>query len=207
MEGIILTFVFLGLALFVLTPRKTIGATISVLSFTGYFYLVGVNSWIPVALFTVGLLLIVLEVFIPDFGLVGISGILSIVLGLYWTLGDLTQTIQDLSIAIVITAAMIVYLIRRGYSLTNVNKLVLQSTDPGSKANDSVKSPDHPIKPGLRGIAQTPLRPSGKVTFGDNSPYFDVISSEGHISRGTPIEVEKVSATKIVVRRQRSLTF
>ena len=176
MEGIILTFVFLGLALFVLTPRKTMGATLSVLSFTG-------------------------------FGLVGISGILSIVLGLYWTLGDLTQTIQDLSIAIVITAAMVVYLIRRGYSLTNVNKLVLQSTDPGSKANDSVKSPDHPIKPGLRGIAQTPLRPSGKVTFGDNSPYFDVISSEGHISRGTPIEVEKVSATKIVVRRQRSLTF
>lgn len=132
---------------FVLTPRKTIGATISVLSFTGYFYLVGVNSWIPVALFTVGLLLIVLEVFIPDFGLVGISGILSIVLGLYWTLGDLTQTIQDLSIAIVITAAMVVYLIRRGYSLTNVNKLVLQSTDPGSKANDSVKSPTIRLNP------------------------------------------------------------
>lgn len=203
MEGLILTFIFLGLALAVLTPKKKLGTATSLLAFVGYFTLVGVENWISILLFIVGLLLIILEVFIPNFGFVGISGTLSIIFGLYWTLGDWTQTIQDLSIAIIATTVVIVYLVQRGYSLANVNKLVLHSIVPGTNTPSNTHTSDQLIQPGLQGIAQTPLRPSGKVTFENDSTYFDVISSEGHISCGTPIEVEKVFATKILVRRHR----
>jgi membrane-bound serine protease (ClpP class) len=45
------------------------------------------------------------------------------------------------------------------------------------------------------------LRPSGKATFGGaDSPTYDVLSTEGLISINSPIVIEKIQGTKILVR-------
>lgn len=204
MEGLLLAVGFIGLVLAILTPLTRTGTGVTLLSFAGYFYLVGVETWLPVILFTAGLLLIVFEIFVPEFGLAGIIGIVLLIGGLHWTIGDLSQTIRDLSMAVIITAALVIYLIRKGYSLANVNKLILQTnlqdeTEQEEKSEKNVIN----LQPGLVGIAQTPLRPSGKVTFDDyKGPSFDVLSTEGHISKDTTVVIEKVQGTKILVRKQ-----
>ncbi|MGY3771329.1 hydrolase [Tetragenococcus solitarius] len=203
MESLLLTIGFIGLALAVLTPLTKIASLVTLASFTVYFYMIGVENWLPLVLFVFGLLLIVFEIFVPEFGVAGIVGAILLIAGLYWTVGDLMQTVRDLSMAVVITTALVVYLAKRGYSLTNVNKLVLQTNLPaGSQAKTEKHRPN--LYPGLTGVAKTPLRPSGKATFGtEEGPLFDVLSTEEFISLGTPIVIEQVQGTKILVRKQK----
>lgn len=202
MEGLLLAVGFIGVVLAVLTPLSKTGAAVTLISFTVYFNVIGVETWLPLALFTAGLLLIVFEIFVPEFGLAGILGIILLIGGLHWTIGDITQTVRDLSMAVVITTLLVIYLVRKGYSLANVNKLILQtnlSHNYEVKSNETIVN----LQPGLEGTTQTPLRPSGKVTFGEeDGPIFDVLSTDGHISKGTPIIIEKVQGTKILVRKQ-----
>ncbi|KFN91993.1 hydrolase [Tetragenococcus muriaticus] len=203
MESLLLTIGFIGLALAVLTPLTKVASLVTLASFTLYFYVIGIENWIPLALFILGLLLIVFEIFIPEFGIAGIIGAILLIAGLYWTVGDVIQTVRDLSIAVVFTTGLVAYLAKKGYSLTNVNKLVLQ-TDVPSSSDDKEKKHKPNLYPGLVGTAQTPLRPSGKATFGEEEgPTFDVLSSEGFISIGETIIVEQIQGTKVLVRKQK----
>lgn len=200
MEGLLLGLGFIGIALAILTPLFKSGAGLALLSMAAYFYFIGTETWLPIVLFTAGLLLIVFEIFVPDFGASGIIGIILLISGLYLTIGDFTQTIRDLSFSVVITAGVIIYLIKNGYSLSNVNKLILQTNIQSS--SDSTAVEKDRINVGEEGVAVTPLRPSGKVTFGDDSTLYDVLSTEGHISKDTAVVVEKVKGTKITVRKK-----
>lgn len=200
MEGIILTMVFMGLVIAVMTKYTKAGILLSAASTYAYFQMVDFDHWLPVVLFVAGLFLIMAEIFIPDFGLIGILGFASLVGGLYLTSGDVTQLIQDLSIAIIITACLIIYLLKKGYSIANINRLVLHSTDGGETV---YKSDESKIQVGSTGVAETTLRPSGKASFeNDDDLYYDVLSTQGHISKGSPIIIEKISGTKISVRKQ-----
>ncbi|AYW44507.1 hydrolase [Tetragenococcus koreensis] len=203
MESLLLTIGFIGLALAVLTPLTKTASLVTLASFTIYFYAIGIENWLPLMLFILGLLLIVFEIFIPEFGIMGILGAILLIAGLYWTIGDVMQTVRDLSMAVVITTGLVVFLAKRGYSLTNVNKLILQTDLP---ANNKTETEDRTpnLYPGLVGKAQTPLRPSGKATFGkEEGPMFDVLSAEEFISMGTPIVIEQIQGTKILVRKQK----
>ncbi|GMA53946.1 hypothetical protein GCM10025857_53030 [Alicyclobacillus contaminans] len=203
MESLLLTIGFIGLALAVLTPITKVASLVTLASFTLYFYIIGIENWLPLALFVLGLLLIVFEIFIPEFGLTGILGAILLIAGLYWTLGDVMQTVRDLSIAVVITTGLVAYLAKKGYSLTNVNKLVLQTDVPSSSGNKT-KSRTTNLYPGLVGTAQTPLRPSGKAIFEETEgPAFDVLSTEEFISIGEPIVIEQIQGTKILVRKKK----
>lgn len=202
MEGLLLAVGFIGVAVAILTPLSKIGLGMTLISFILYFSFIGVHTWLPVFLFTIGLLLIVFEIFIPEFGIAGAIGTILLIVGLYLTLGDIGTTIRDLSMSIVITAGVVFYLVRNGYSLANVNKLILNTNLQVSQKTESAKKTT-PIKPGLEGIAQTPLRPSGKVSFGTTDDTFvDVLSTDGHISKDTEIVVEKVLGTKVLVRKK-----
>ena len=199
MEGITLTFIFMGLAIAVMTSHTKAGVLLSGLATVFYFYLVDFNSWIPIVLFILGLLLVVTEVLIPDFGLIGFLGIASVIGGLYLTLGDLGQTIQDMSIAIVITAGLVLYLAKQGYSLANFSRFVLTSSEENQQSKKKI---NHKLEEGNEGISETTLRPSGKAIFNEEDGLiYDVLSAEGHISKGTPIVIEKISGTKILVRK------
>lgn len=200
MEGLLLAIGFLGIVCALLTRWTKTGTLVTLVSFYFYFDVVGIENWVPLILFTLGLLLIILEILIPGFGFVGLLGTALVIGGLYYTIGDIFQTIRDLSMSVVISTAVIIYLVRRGYSLTGINKLVLNTN---LQTQNEEKAEDNKIvlQPGLVGVAQTPLRPSGKATFGGaDSPIYDVLSTEGLISISSPIVIEKIQGTKILVR-------
>lgn len=200
MEGLLLAIGFLGIVCALLTRWTKIGTLVTLVSFYFYFNVVGIENWVPLILFTLGLLLIVFEILIPGFGFVGLLGTVLVIGGLYYTIGDIFQTIRDLSMSVVISTAVIVYLVRRGYSLTGINKLVL-TTNLQTQNEEKAEENKIVLQPGLIGVAQTPLRPSGKATFGGaDSPTYDVLSTEGLISINSPIVIEKIQGTKILVR-------
>ena len=186
METLLLIIGFIGVIVFVLTPWTKMGFFTALASLSGYFYLAGLYSWTPVILFVIGLVLIVMEVFIPDFGLLGILGLVSVALGLYYTTGDFGLMVRDLSLALVVSALLIIILVRKGDSFSNLNRLVLQTSSRESKGQTEAEE-KIPLKVGALGEAVTPLRPSGKASFGGHSQSMDVLSSEGHIASGTKI--------------------
>lgn len=202
METLLLTIGFIGIVFLVLTPWTKTGIIVAIGSLVSYFYFAGVDSWTPIILFVIGLILIMLEVFIPDFGLLGILGVSSVALGLYYTTGDFGIMIRDLSIAIITSIVLIVILIRNGYSLSNLNKLVLSASSKEPKEVEESEEKSQ-IFVGLVGEAVTPLRPSGKVIFAEIPHNYDVLSSEGHISRGTKVVIQEIHGTKVVVRKER----
>ncbi|KAF1304413.1 NfeD family protein [Enterococcus saccharolyticus] len=200
MEGLLLALGFVGLACALLTSWTKTGTLVTLVSFYFYFDLLGLEQWLPFILFSAGLLLVLFEVLIPGFGFVGVLGGILLALGLYYTTGDIFQTVRDLSMAIISVAAVIVFLVRNGYTLAGVSQFVLKTDLP---PDNEVLAEDNQVVlyPGLIGEAQTPLRPSGKATFGDASPLYDVLSAEGLIDIHTSIIIEKIQGTKILVRK------
>ena len=202
METLLLTAGFIGIIFLILTPWVKTGTIVSVGSLVGYFYFAGVDSWVPIALFILGLVLIVLEVFIPDFGLIGMLGVSSVALGIYFTVGDFSLMVRDLSVALIASVILLFILIRNGYSLSNFNKIVLNASSKETDDRDESEEQDQ-VHVGMIGIASTPLRPSGKALFDGHTISYDVLSSEGHISVDTEIVIQEINGTKIVVRRQK----
>ena len=170
-------------------------------SFIAYFALAGTTDWFPIVLFMIGIGLIVLELFIPDFGLAGLMGAIILSVGLYLTIGDVVQTVRDLTLAIFLTGAAVIVLFKNGYSFRNLNKLVLETRSSAKKSTSSKSFLEENLVVGSKGKAITPLRPSGKAYFGeDQDRIVDVLSESGLIATGSHVEIKKVSGSKIIVR-------
>lgn len=202
METLLLTLGFMGIVFLILTPWTKTGIIVSVGSLVAYFYFAGITSWAPLILFVVGLVLFILEILIPGFGLLGLLGIGSVALGIYYTVGDFGIMIRDLSLALIASTTLMFVLIKNGYSLSNLSKLVLNTS---SKQTNDIEEAEEktPLKVGMVGEVVTPLRPSGKVAFDKNAQAYDVLSSEGHIATGTNVIIQEINGTKIVVRRKK----
>lgn len=193
----LLSIGFLGLVIAAVTPRSTLGGAISLISFAAYFFMNENDEWYTIIIFILGISLLIFEVFIPDFGIAGIIGILLIIFGLYQTLGDLSQAIRDLSIAVLLSVGLVIVLAKRGYSFDNFSKLVLNNdltSERGFLSNN-----DHSSLLGQTGKTLTALRPTGKTLFGEIT--LDVLSQDERIEENVLVEVVKVEGSKIIVRR------
>lgn len=201
METLLLILVFLSVVVLILTPWLKSGLVLAFGSLIGYFYFAGLDSWPPILLLIIGLILITLEIFIPDFGLLGILGVGSVGLGLYYTTGDLAKAVTDLTIALAVSTVFIVFLIRRGYSFQNLKRIVLdtQIKNPEGEISESQKK--EIITVGMVGEAVTPLRPSGKVKFEADQVAYDVLSDDGHVTQGEQVIIQEIHGTKIIVRK------
>lgn len=201
METLLLTLVFISIVVILLTTMFKTGLIMAIASLSAFFYFASINSWTPILLLIVGLLLIILEIFVPDFGLLGLLGFASIVLGLYYTTGDFGKTMTDLIIALTVSSILIVFLFKKGYSFTNWDRFVLNAQIKTEENIERIEE-DRILTAGMLGKATTALRPSGKAMFEDIQISFDVLSDDGHISQGTEIIIQEIIGNKIVVRKK-----
>lgn len=205
-QSLLLAFAFIGVLVALVTKYAVPGLAMTLIGFFTYFYLIGLDSWFPLFLFVIGLLLIVLEVFIPDFGILGIIGLSSFVVGLYLTSGDWTVVIQDVSIALIITFILTFILIRAGMVTDRWNFLVLKESRPDSEEKTSGDSPSakrQQLEVGLEGVTITPLRPTGFAKFNignDEVIEVDVTSEIEALETGQKVRIERIQGNKITVR-------
>jgi membrane-bound serine protease (ClpP class) len=177
-------------------------------------YLDGLAAYWEMAIFIIGIALILLELFIiPGFGIAGIGGILCILFGLVTAMlnndffdftpihiPDLNQALLTVFLGLIFGTALIIYLVSKIGTKGIFGRLALakeQTTDEGY-----VGVPTEQISiVGSEGIATTDLRPSGKVAI-DNRHY-DAVSQYGDfIEKGTPIIITKYEATQLYVRKK-----
>ena len=197
-------------------------AVISVAIIIGSKYLVGLANWVEVALFVVGLLLLMVEFFVlPGFGIAGFSGIVCILLGLFgmliknppdkvpwpqsqfdWELfnsGVLGLVIGFVGF-IVLAWALTRYLPR----LAVLSGLILIPT--AAKKGDEFEvnltvppaSKTVSVNIGDRGEVVSALRPTGKAEFGD--AIVDVVAEAEFLDKETEVEIIEIQGNRVVVR-------
>lgn len=200
-------------------PGIGIGGLIAGLCFGLFFwsrFLGGTAGWLEVLLFLSGIVFLLVEMFvIPGFGFAGFGGILLMLTSLVMasqrfagadglSLKDLTNTTLMLAGAGV--GSIVGMFIASKYfgGLNLFQRLTLEPPVPVTAAAGTLAAGPQqdgqlsPISIGDEGVADSALRPSGRVLFGET--YRDVITDGSFVEKGARVRVIKVSGTHITVR-------
>jgi len=144
---------------------------------------------IAIILIIIGIVLLIAEIFIPSFGVTGIIGVISILVGVVLTsetfVGGLLLFTGILVVAIILMliAYRILAAVKSPFILTE---------------SLNVEKDDLNFFVGKQGIAITPLRPSGTAEL--DGVRIDVITRGDFIDKGSTILVETVIGKKIIVK-------
>ena len=144
-------------------------------------------------MFIVGIVLLIVEMFIPGFGIAGVTGIVLLILAAVFQAQTFEQgLILIVLVAIIIGAAAIVF-------FKSASKGAIHRSDMVLKEHSAKQEYKQTLQPGDIGTALTILRPAGSAMF--NGTRYDVISQGDFISTDTPVKVISVEGNKIVVMK------
>src|SRR3954470_8884563 len=200
-------------------PGVSLPGIVAAICFALFFaghYLAGLAGWEVVALFVLGLILVLIEILF--FGhstiVVGVVGVFLMLGSILWAMIDrypgerllpsgnmLLIPLINLAIAIV-AATIVITLLARYLPRTNLyRRFALVTSNPPGPSLDH-----HPrqfpgavsVTPGAQGIAVSMLRPSGKARFSDQ--LVDVITDGEFVAAETPVTVVQADGMRVVVR-------
>ena len=162
--------------------------------------LIGNVSVMSVILFIAGILLIIIELYQPGFGVIGGLGIICLVACIVMT----AQTImQGLVLTVAFIALIFVLLILFFVLLSKdrmPKKLVLQESTSAELGFSGTEDMQHLL--GKNGTVVTVCRPSGNADI--EGVKHDVVSNGEFIQKGVEIEVIEVEGSRIVVKEKAS---
>jgi len=214
-SGLLIMAIIGGIYFEMQTPGIGFPLGIAVLAAVAYFaplYLEGLAANWEILVFIIGIILVALEIFvIPGFGVAGVSGVVlifvSLVLSLINNINFDFEHVELHGVGVAITTVVIgifggfilsLYFGNKVFSANsgpfkNMGLKTVQNTEDGFIC---VETGMFALK-GKTGIANTVLRPAGKV-FIENE-VFDAIAINGFIEQNEKIIVTKVEATQLYV--------
>jgi membrane-bound serine protease (ClpP class) len=185
------------------------------LFFLGH-YVAGLAGWEVVALFILGMVLVLIEIlfFAHSTIVFGVVGVFLMLASLLWTMIDrypgqnffptgnmLAIPLLNMFIALV-GSLVVIALLARYLPRTSIYRrfALMDSSPPGPSL---VGVPRHfataiALTPGMQGTAVTVLRPSGKARFADH--VVDVVTEGEFISSQTPVTVVQTDGMRVVVK-------
>ena len=200
------------------SPGFGVPGAIAILCFAIVFgsqYISGMAQWWEIALFFVGVVLLVVEVLVlPGFGVAGIAGILCCIVALLAMLVDNAPTefpwpdtkgawamltTGTLWLLAAFVAAMVVGVVLGRYlhKVPLAGRLVLAAPNAPDTAPTSEEAPIRHIRPGQTGRVIQPCRPVGKVEIGGE--FADAIAEGAFVPAGSEVVVLRVEGNRVVV--------
>lgn len=148
----------------------------------------------------VGVILIVIEAFMPGFGIPGISGIILLAAGIYMTWNDYGSLAGlGMTVAVIALVGLAVTMSLRSASTGKLSKTSLVLKGSSTKEEGYEASENKEMLVGSTGTAQTVLRPSGIADF--HGQRINVVSRGEFIDKGANVQVIEVEGARIVVER------
>src|SRR5256885_6062602 len=200
-------------------PGATLPGIISAICFALFFlghYLAGLAGWEVVALFILGIILVLIEIlfFAHTTIVFGVLGVFLMLASLLWTMVDrypgqnffptgkmLAMPLLNMFIAIVGSIVVITFLARFLPRTSFYRRFALMTSNPpGPSLAGMPREFATPLAlmPGMQGTALTILRPSGKARFADH--VVDVVTEGEFIAPQTPITVIQTDGMRVVVK-------
>lgn len=227
--GILVMLALLGVYVEFNTPGLGLPGLVAVICFAviiGSKYFIGLANWVEVALFLVGILLLLIEFLIlPGFGIAGILGIICIFAGLFGMLiknppdkfpwpnnavewGDFTQGVIGLSIGFsgfIILAWLLSKYLPKIPFLGGLILVPATARQQGGTMRVSMTKPAESqiigVDIGDTGLVISALRPTGKAKFGD--AIVDVVAEGDFLDKGTEVEIIQIHGNRVVVKKQK----
>jgi membrane-bound serine protease (ClpP class) len=208
-QSLLILIIIGGIYFELQTPGMGFPSAAAVLAAILYFsplYIDGLAQNWEILVFISGLLLVAVEIFvIPGFGLMGIGGIIFIIAGLILSLlNNFNFNFEGVSMPDFGRATLTVLLgIGAGFIL-----MLWLSNRIGSRGlfrkvaltadlESSVSVPPLDSLIGKEAIAETVLRPSGKVSI--EGEWYDGVSESGFIEKGTKVKVTRFESAQVYV--------
>lgn len=201
----------LGLYIEFKTPGFGLPGILGILLLAIWFWghhVAGLAGMGEVLLFLLGVGLLLVEIFvIPGFGFIGVVGIsmifLSLLLGMvehypgmkYPSMGNVQGAVVSLGISLLVTFAGGVVLARFLPKMPLLHRLVLGS-DVSAGQGYQMTGPTATLV-GLRGVADTRLRPGGIGVFGERR--IDVVTGGEYLEKGAAIRIVESHGSRTVV--------
>ncbi len=221
LTGLLLFIALVALYIELAAPGISVAGLTSLACFGVFFWshaLGGTSGWLEVLVFVLGVLCILIELFvIPGTSLFGLSGILLVLLSLImatqdflipnsklqWEQFQMNSLIVLGSVAVVgfLFVAQLIFL----DSLPGLKHFQLRTPTVESAGLSAIEMPVKPLtelvqpQVGEQGVAESVLRPSGKVLFGQQ--LVDVVTEGDYLDPGTAVEVIRREGNRIVVRK------
>ncbi|MDD4643039.1 MAG: NfeD family protein [Erysipelotrichaceae bacterium] len=153
-------------------------------------------STISIILFLVGIILMIVEMFTPGFGLAGLSGLIILIFDVIYSANSFKQGFWLMLFVMIILAIIFIIFL---YLISHdklPNHLILKektSTSSGFISND-----EQTDLVGLIGTTITELRPAGIAMINDKR--IDVVSHGDYIERKKKVRVINVKGNRIIVK-------
>ena len=143
-----------------------------------------------------GIILLLIEMMIPGFGIFGLTGLLLLLWGMYDVMGGGSMAMVVVTV-LSIVGVMILWWIVSIFPKTRVGgrlTLRLQFT----KEKGYASHPNPSVWLGKIGVAKTVLRPAGTIVVDDT--FLDAITDGEFYEPGTEVIIISVTGGRIVVR-------
>ena len=200
-------------------PGATLPGIISAICFALFFlghYLAGLAGWEVVALFVLGVALVLIEIlfFAHSTIVFGVLGVLLMLASMLWAMIDrypeqpffptgemLIIPLRNLFLAL-IAAAIVIWLLAKYLPQTSIyRRFALMTSNPPGPSLAGVPrefATAIDLTPGAEGVSLSILRPSGKARFQDQT--VDVITEGEFIPPNTSIKVVGRDGMRVVVK-------
>ncbi|WP_157950236.1 NfeD family protein [Vallitalea okinawensis] len=149
-------------------------------------------EYISMMLLIIGIILLIIEIFIPSFGIWGGLGIVATIAGIILFADTLVEGIIIL-LLVTCLLSIIIYFSVKWIAKKNKTLILKESLGEDNKIYDDLK-----FFIGKKGITTTALRPSGNADF--DGVKLDVLSKGDFIKSGKQVEVVEIQGTKIIVK-------
>lgn len=216
-SGLLIMLIIGGIYFEFQSPGIGFPLAMAVLGALFYFaplYLEGLAANWEIILFVVGIALLAVEIFvIPGFGVAGVGGIIFIVGGLALSLvgnigfdfsdvptSDMIQSFSTVIIAISVSFPLAIWLGKRLFVNTTIGDKLALVAEQKSSEGYTVSQPEFNSLVGSQGVAETILRPSGKVRIG--TEVYDAVAQVSYIEKGEKIRVVMHENSNLVVEKE-----
>ena len=188
-------------------------AILGALLYFAPLYLEGLAANWEIIIFIVGIILLAVELFvIPGFGVAGVAGIIFIIGGLALSLvgnigfdfslvptSNMIQSFSTVIISITIAFPICIWLGKKMFTnKTFAPKLALVAEQKATEGY-TVSLPEFDNLVGKEGIAETILRPSGKVRV--ENDIYDAVAQISYIEKGEKVKVVEHENSNLVVTK------
>ena len=209
--SILLAVAMFGLIAEVRTPGWGLGGTLALVAlgiFFGSHLVVKLAEWQELALFALGLGLLLVEVIaIPGFGLVGLAGV-GLMLGSLvitqlgdfqlWSVDEIAAVVVRLSASMIGAFVLSLMMLRSLPKMASFNRLVLETETRASEGYVSSSRDGDDEIVGKEGVTVSELRPAGIALIGERRT--DVVTDGEFVAVGQAVRVVEARGNRIVVR-------
>lgn len=166
------------------------------------FFLEYVLGWNLPALICliVGIILLVVEMFIPGFGIAGGIGIAALVTAVVLRADTLQNALITLALILLILLVF-GYFFFRSFSRGALSRSRIVLNDAIRGESTALSQPDMQQLIGREGVTLNLLHPAGNAEFGGER--LDVVTSGEFIEKDRPVRIERIEGMRILVREIR----